>query len=302
MSDSIIKIYKSGLTPSKNALVENIEDFLVTKDFLVFDGVQYIKHDLTIQLKLNMPQSIEDIMPFDYLSIRNDDERIYYYFIRKTRSLSGYTISFDLAMDTINTFQGIPMTSKTFVEREHRDRFESRYEDEHDNTHLVRRVDKTLEGINPIKYMLADSPFGFGKPNWTMFYQSLEDVNGESTVGIRLFCQPSENIEMKVSDVEIDIDPNKSYAIIYGKTRYNFSGENKIEDTIVFVSATGQEMAISPSNFKGQFREYGSHYGIMLVYSAQGRGGEKGVMPYYYDTNGLYMQYVNIWLGFVPVK
>lgn len=139
---SIVKLYyKSLVQEDRNFIIDDrgantISDYLNTLTSTTIHGFQYIKHDLTLSIKIDMSQvQLElgtDSKDLNYCSIANckDDEsvveRTIYYFISKKNWKSENTIELVLHMDTLNTFrinEDFIVSPKTLVKRMHKDRF-----------------------------------------------------------------------------------------------------------------------------------------------------------------------------------
>ena len=107
-----LKLYKNTkITPDKNFLVEDVEQYLATFSPIVVPEFLYIKHDLNLSINVDIDAS-ENLNPFqetsiNYVSIQNpeDTKPIYYYVVDK-KYLANQTLRLSLEMDTLNTFQG----------------------------------------------------------------------------------------------------------------------------------------------------------------------------------------------------
>ena len=134
---STVKLYKdSKIIDGRNFIVDDIADYLATlTDTLTLLKFQYIKHSLTLSIKVNKSQTYLDYKAsndYNYCSIQNSNEdgtgseKIIYYFIDKMNWLSENTIKLDLIMDTINTFRittDFTVSGRTTILRSHRDRY-----------------------------------------------------------------------------------------------------------------------------------------------------------------------------------
>ena len=141
MKSEINLYYKSLVEEDKNFIVESngtnsISTYLVTLTKVTKTGFQYIKHNLTLSIKIDMSQTNlefgSNLKDMNYCSIKNYDdvthteENIVYYFIAKKNWKSENTIELVLHMDTLNTFQwqtDYKVSAKTLVKRMHKDRF-----------------------------------------------------------------------------------------------------------------------------------------------------------------------------------
>ena len=92
MSSSTIILFKKTtawkIFPQNLFMVDDIESFLSAvseTDKVSISNVQYIKHGLEIELRLDMSQTYANpLQQYAYVSIKNsDDSKTYYYFIKK---------------------------------------------------------------------------------------------------------------------------------------------------------------------------------------------------------------------------
>lgn len=133
-----VRLFKScKIVPEKNFIVEGVNNYLQTLDYLEFDDINYFKFDTlkpTLKLQLNQVY-IEMMNANDYnycivqnnpTSLINPDTRPYFYFITNKKWKSENCIELELYLDTVNTFafnQDYTISKKTKVLREHRDRY-----------------------------------------------------------------------------------------------------------------------------------------------------------------------------------
>ena len=134
---STVKLYKDSLIiDGRNFVVDDIADYLATlSNTLTFSKYQYIKHGLSISIKVNKSQTYLDFASandYNYCSIQNSNEdgtgaeKTVYYFVDKMEWASESTIRLNLIMDTINTFKlttDFTISDKTTINREHKDRY-----------------------------------------------------------------------------------------------------------------------------------------------------------------------------------
>ena len=155
---SQIVLYKNcKIVPDRNLLLDNIrnsspqavENYLSTissSNKTTIDGFQYVKHSLTLSIKVKMTQSnlqMTASKDYNYVKIRNYTEneggtktyeKSYYYFVINKKWVSTDTIEFVLNMDTLNSFAydvDYYVSSKSLVKRQHKDRFYKIYKDLH---------------------------------------------------------------------------------------------------------------------------------------------------------------------------
>lgn len=80
MANATITIYKTKIAPEKNALIEDIEEYL-SECFQESYEIQYQKIASSIEVKLDMHQSMQSDMNLgNYASIRQEG-RLWYFFL-----------------------------------------------------------------------------------------------------------------------------------------------------------------------------------------------------------------------------
>ena len=158
---AVLKLYyttqtstKWELNPANLFVVEDIEDYLLTKSFQTINNFQYQKNALELSFVVDMSQSSAQPkgMQYRYVSIQNSaDEGIYYYFVKNVIWRSKSSVRFELIMDVLNTFKedtAYKFKANTKISREHKDRF-FRVQD---NSILTLN----MSGINEYEYINVD--------------------------------------------------------------------------------------------------------------------------------------------------
>ena len=138
MTSTLTLYYKSLINKDKNFILDKpngqsaIETYLATLESQVISDFQYVKHGLSVLIRINKSQ--DELMmgnnarDLNYIKIQNGSENPYYYFIIKKDWKSENTIELLLNMDTLNTFQfnkDYELNKKTLVKREHKDRLKT---------------------------------------------------------------------------------------------------------------------------------------------------------------------------------
>lgn len=295
-----ITLYKTGLTRSKNAAIDNIELFLENKPHGTITDVQYQKLALEMRIKLNLPASFANVGRFDYAAISNNDQTgVRYFFLDRPEILSAGTVAFNMHMDTINSFKDVPFTRRTYIEREHRSRFAGSKYLSGDKYLLVRKIDETNEGFNPVKYRISNIQLS-QDTDWTLFYKSLTDVNEDSTNAIRMICQPSDGMLAELRSSVITLDPSKSYALFMGRFSSSSSprqGANIASDTLVLMDDSGHEKTISFSGFPYKKESLTGFWGIKIICTAS-----KWYKAFYYGKDITPDFSLDYSVGFIPTK
>ena len=140
---AILKIYKTNLDPTRNMVIENIEDYLSTQTQTYVDNnFQFVRPSLqqTIKVDIKGNYDLEGnlnlalIKEGNFIAItekanndQNNTETVtYYYFIMGAEWVADYTVRLTIALDTLNTWWTditANMTERTHITREHKDRF-----------------------------------------------------------------------------------------------------------------------------------------------------------------------------------
>lgn len=149
MKSRIVLYYKVNFSKEQNFIFDRrdtgaslMREYLAHFEWEGINDFQYIKHRLSLSIKLNMSQTNLDMIEdndLNYVVITNYDEtttpstfeKSYCYFVISKKWISKNTIELVLSMDTLNTFQfnvDYLISPKTLVKREHKDRFWQCYE------------------------------------------------------------------------------------------------------------------------------------------------------------------------------
>lgn len=136
---AILKIYKTNLDPTRNMVLDNIEDYLtnVAPQVYTDNNFQFIRPALQQTIKINAESfynnNISLIKMANFLSItekatNSEDAQTvtYYYFIMGAEWVADGTCRLTIALDTLNTWWDdikSNITNKTHITREHKDRF-----------------------------------------------------------------------------------------------------------------------------------------------------------------------------------
>lgn len=125
MATSTIRIYRTVLTPARNALVDDLDAYLGTTDLTYEDTTfQYQKLGLDINVKILFSQSAISNHDLGNYAVIAQDGKKWYYFIMNTEWKGVSTVNLKLSLDTINTFRNdLTFTEKTMIRRQHKDRF-----------------------------------------------------------------------------------------------------------------------------------------------------------------------------------
>lgn len=172
----MITLYRTKLSPERNALVDDLDQYLNRCEKEGPIECQYVKHDLDIEIKLSLPQDILSNPVYNYVAIQNEnDSLVYYYFIMDMKWTAKNTVRLVLSIDSVNTFRDrLEWSEKTNVLREHRDRFKYK-----GNLDLTRIVDEVDEGIVPTQLLSLDTTIKENNKNinWYLMYKTSEELS-----------------------------------------------------------------------------------------------------------------------------
>jgi len=299
MATCNLKLYKCGLTKDRNAKIDDIAAFLENNNKAVIykDNVQRIKHGMNILIKLDISQTEADLQWLDYCTIENtDSSKLYCYFINNIKPLAQRTIQLNLTLDTINTFMDeMEFTDRTYIEREHQDRFERFIKGIHSRDYMERRkIHRVSEGIVPLKYLKQKNKISSDEPDYFLVYKSDTNVTSESVGVISVTAYPSTPTTFSENTAEY-ITPTTAtdrhtYALMFvnhptagSRTGYSESGDSiTLEDSTHSVTYT-----IKTDGY--EVNEY--------IYN-QGSSAIK----YVWQKTAWYIKEKTLQLGFTPTK
>lgn len=233
---SKIKIYKTYLTPSRNALVDDLEIYLNSlTPVYVKDNFQYLKLGLDLNIKIGFGQeAVVDQSLGNYLRIEQDD-KIWYYFILSVNWTAPKAVQLKLSIDSINTFRNdLSWSDKTSIVRQHKDRFNINNETFTFNTVLEDTTSGSfsvpvysapqLDGATNISYQIL-SKTGIYGPRYSLInfdydntikeikcYYSVLVPSGTAKVNVALQVQ----VSYKNVTRNIDFTPEAINAPLYG--------------------------------------------------------------------------------------
>lgn len=203
--ESQIRLYvESKMRPEHNFIYDDIEAYLTAKSqtSTFIDNFQYIKHALTLTIKVNLSQLnlfINPVWSIDYCSITNYQyrkpplissyDKKYFYFVTSKRWISQECIELTLLMDTINTFkfqEDFTCDARTLITRQHKDRFiNTTYSYTYDDsvTALSRNIDLLSENINAPLYKVSESQLNDNEKlneNYVLWYRNRDNIDPDS--------------------------------------------------------------------------------------------------------------------------
>lgn len=122
---SILKIYRTVLTPARNALVDDMLYYLENEAELYHEepNFQYQKFALDMNITVLLSQAeLSNQFVGNYVSILQDD-KVWYYFVMSYEWKSPNALQLKLSIDSVNTFRDdFTLTDKTTIDRQHMNR------------------------------------------------------------------------------------------------------------------------------------------------------------------------------------
>ena len=222
MAESILRLYKTEITPQRNAWVENISNYL-SECGIAFEvnPFQYQKIELDKTLKIAIDQYWSAIGDANYCSIEQDGMD-YYYFIISAKWTGTQCVTLSLSIDSVNTFGDmLEWSPKTTIIREHVDRFEDIQPINFGEAMTVsRKIDDVDEGASGLlKIKSSDSKIidsnSILNQAWYLVYRTPEEPSSTSPVDCFLLPKYDSDVCYKnttttttvtyeVSDFELD--------------------------------------------------------------------------------------------------
>lgn len=188
MAGSSVKLYyDTKIRPEKNARIEGIETYLANKSQQSITLNKYVKHDLNISIKIDTEElgsyvwTGDVLNPFasgrlDYVAIKNEkDTGWIYYFVMNQAWTASKTVTLELALDTINSFDGCyEFTDRTVVSREHKDRYTDIPYNKNGVYYYQRQFYLDSDGIQPQLYRMSEETITDSKADsdWYLLYMA----------------------------------------------------------------------------------------------------------------------------------
>lgn len=179
---SVLTLYKTNITPDRNACVDSINDYLADniakygdESPMTFTDFQYQKIKLDMTFDVPIAQSYIKKQFCNYAKVTQDGMD-YYFFITDNTRLSEKATRLTARLDTINTFRNkFTISSKSNVLRQHKNRFKTtdRFDVLGFNLHPV--IDKIDEGISPLLLKKSDEiikDITKADTNWYLIYET----------------------------------------------------------------------------------------------------------------------------------
>lgn len=222
---SILTIYRSHLSPERNALVDHIDWYLENEAIELFKFNKFQYQKLALEKTIVVPIEQAELTTQDvgnYLTIQQDNET-WYYFIMSYAWTSVNSLTLVLSLDTVHTLRDkVEWSAKTTITRQHEDRFF-----ETDNYFLQRNVDEMLEGFELSKYKSSDITLQQtdDELDWFLIYKTTEEISPNTAYPFDCFL--CANKALSIGYVEGEPAEEITHSDLEnGKYEYVFSDDN----------------------------------------------------------------------------
>lgn len=187
---STIKLYSSinwNLLPGKLFKVEDIALYLNQFQPETITNFQYVKNMLEVSIKVIKDQSASQPTAnpsVKYVSIKNDNENIAYYYVKRTSWRSKNCVQYDLVMDVLNTYnEGVDYNFRgnTTIKREHKSRWHKKVKDTYLNFEWQELIassgtivdGSTIEVFINDSYLCDGKVFDYGSNNMQLSFDGI---------------------------------------------------------------------------------------------------------------------------------
>lgn len=106
--ESILTLYRTGIDPSRNILIDSLDDYLATCESLRVEAFSIVRPVAEGEIKAALPQrlSVDPVAlpPYDYLTVMQG-ETTWRYYVSKLEQLATDTVKLHIALDALNTIR-----------------------------------------------------------------------------------------------------------------------------------------------------------------------------------------------------
>lgn len=202
---SKIKIFKTCLTPARNALVDNLEGYLNTlvgtsNETYSNDAFQYLQMEKDMDIKINMTQAkVIDQSLGNYVKI-TESGKTWYYFLLKTTWKSRQCVELKLSIDSVNTFRkDLTFSDKTKIKRQSMPQFGLA----NPGTNDIQKVTK------PIYQIEIGKQYWFSAPSSPSSESGYLQTDGNNIIFRRMSSSLSVTYETaKIGKIAVNTDGN----------------------------------------------------------------------------------------------
>lgn len=181
MATCEITTFETLLSPSRNALVDDIDVYLHQDCTARYHNTDFGFLKMALDMEVILPLGQNDVMQNEfgnYAEIVQSD-RIWYYFITSCEWVSQNAVKVKLSIDSINTFrEDLEWSPQTTIEREHLDRLFLGGDNK-----IYRYIDPEPENILTTKHIESKTKLLQNNQdiNWYLIYDSELSASGEDT-------------------------------------------------------------------------------------------------------------------------
>lgn len=225
MATCEITTFETHLSPSRNALVDDIQTYLHTDCSPRYHNDQFGFLKMALDMELILPLGQDDVMQNEfgnYAEIVQSD-RIWYYFITACEWTSQNAIKVKLSIDSINTFrEDLEWSPQTTIEREHLDRMFLGGDGK-----VYRYIDPEPENIPTAKHIENKTKLlqNNQDTNWYLIYDS-EQIGSENAGRIRCRLLTDNSLTVYKSSSTGPSVPWVASSIPSGQYRYFSEADN----------------------------------------------------------------------------
>lgn len=106
--ESILTLYRTGIDPSRNLLIDSLDDYLATCESLRVEAFSLIRPMEEGEIKAALPQRLTvdpvALPPYDYLTVKQG-ETTWRYYVSKLEQLATDTVRLHVMLDALNTIR-----------------------------------------------------------------------------------------------------------------------------------------------------------------------------------------------------
>lgn len=241
--ESILTLYRTGIDPSRNLLIDSLDDYLATCESLRVEAFSLIRPMEEGEIKAALPQrlSVDPVAlpPYDYLTVKQGDTTWRYY-VSKLEQLATDTIKLHVALDALNTIapSDQDFSSLSHCVRSLRNRYDSnnRPVTEFSNEGIEATLVKTSETEFPMRegYLVYSMKEG-EVPSLFAIYDSATPVSNIAEItSDGFFSQESLNPSGSPENLVWSFARTASGAMSWNCGTYSWSGTaDKVEFEVV---------------------------------------------------------------------
>lgn len=257
MATCEITTFETHLSPSRNALVDDIDVYLHQDCTARYHNTNFGMLKMALDMEVILPLGQNEVMQNEFGNYAEivESDRIWYYFITACEWTSQNAVKVKLSIDSINTFRGkLEWSPQTTIEREHIDRMFLG-----NDNRVYRYIDPEPENIPTTKHIESKTKLLQNNQdiNWYLIYDS-ELGDGDTSRPVRCRCIADQALTVYRSGGASPAETWTSSTLTPNQYRYITSGDNNLVILNYTVSvynssgvATSQALDISIGDYVG---------------------------------------------------